>query len=228
MPVAYSQSFDNLPNGDLDKDGFYKDAGDVYPQVQEAVKYAGAKGVEGHYTSGVYCAAQRDFSGTNNEDHWAKFALRSSDITELFPQVTIGKTSSLQASLVAFSGGYVKCYNGNGAGGGTWLSTGVAVSNNDFFVVKIKFDFAIRKWICWVSAAGGIGGMDTPKLTNLGFRFNAADSLNWLIFYLAHSSYPDAKYIDELWINTFDPDLYKNPISNKFHSVEESGGFLMP
>lgn len=228
MAINYSQNFNFLPSGDLDSDGFYKAAGDTYPQVQEAVKFEGAKGVEGHYISGVYVSGQRDFAGTNNEDHWAKFALGSSDVTESFPWFVFGKTSALQAILVGFLDGYVKCYDGNGVGGGAWLSTGVAVVNGQFYVGKVKFDFATKKWVCWVSAAGGVGGMDTPKLTNLGFRHNTADSLNHLRFYLAQTPHPDAKYIDTLSINDYDPDLGKfDLLSNDLENNPLMGGGLL-
>jgi hypothetical protein len=215
MAVNWKQYFNSLTNGDLvGKDSFYKDAGDVSPQVQESVKYEKAKGVEGHYVSGNYVEAQRDFTGTNNEDHWAKFAARSSDITESFPQIIYGKTASLRAAFINFSDSYIKCYNGNGAGGGTWVSTGVAVSNDEWYIIKVKIDFAAKTWDCWVD------DMETPKLTGLGFFNNGADSFNWLSFYLAYSSYPDAKYIDTMSINSYDPDFIWDGINIGFNSGE--------
>lgn len=192
MAVNYDQDFDSLNNGALAGQDSFTGAGWT---VQEAVKYYGAKAIQGSSSGNV----ERTFSGTNNEIHWIKFVLSSSLVTQTFPGVYIGKSLAAHASIVGMLSSYIQVYNGNGSGGGSWVSTGVLAVNNDWYMIKIVLDHDAKTWDCYVD------DMVTPKLTGLGFRYNTSDSLNYLRFFQNTSA---AKYIDQFRIHDYDPDIW--------------------
>lgn len=222
MPVILNETFDSYNNGNLaGQGGWYLPANDVSPQVQELVKYGGTKGIEGLNPSPkVYCRADKDLTGGEIIIQWAKFYLKSFNPLESCPYIYLFKSID-NSVLFGYHSGYWQCFDGNGAGGGNYLSTGVPGQYDVWFEIKFKVDHINKKWDCYIN------DMNIPKLINLGFRNDSADILNKFRMYLTKNTYPASKYIDELWINIYDPDAIKpRAISNKFNSIEESGGFF--
>jgi hypothetical protein len=219
VALNYTQSFDGLNNGDLNgQDNWYGVSPYVSAVVEDSVVYAGTKAIEGRKV-GENCISRRDFSGSNPETHWSKFVLRTSNVSQNSPSIYLGKSAALHASIVAFRNSYIQVYNGNGSGGGSYLSTGVALVVNTWYVIKVKLNHSTQKWDIYVN------DMETPKLSNIGFRYNTSDSINFVQYYSWITPYT---YMDEFSIHDYDPDAVIGlPITNKFHSVEESGGFLI-
>jgi hypothetical protein len=75
----------------------------------------------------------------------------------------IPNTSQLAVLYLDQSGG-ITGLNGNGSGGGNWVSSGVSIAPGTWFRVTIRLDFTARTWSCAIN--------DIGVLSNLRFHSN--------------------------------------------------------
>lgn len=211
MGLEYYQSFDGLNDGDLvPQDNWYLAPTFITPSVTSLIACAGTKMVEGAFDKE---GADRDFFGINNEIHWHKAYMRTIAAAQTFPFIYLGKASTNHAVVYGANNAYWSAFDGNGVGGGAWVSTGVAVVAYTCVLFKVRMDIPDKKWDLYVI------DMDTPKLTNLNFRYNTSDSLNWTRIYFSDPARPSLKAVDEYWIGLNDPDIGgKNLISQGFNT----------
>jgi len=193
------------------KDWYETAGGDDDPSIQDSVIFEGRKTVEGKYASATYCRADKLLTSGENIIQWARWVWRTSNKNEDCPYMYFFKDSTFFA-VAGYHDGYYHGYNGNGAGGGSWVSTGYAGVSSEWIIHKVKLDIPNNKYDYYVD------DMETPKLTGLGFR-NSVNLLNKIRIFLARSTQPSSKYLADLIISDCDPccDCH-SLISNGFYS----------
>jgi len=169
------------------------------PLIQNSVQFEGRKTIDGHFISQTYSRADKDLTGGENLIQWLRWEWRTSNKNEACPYIYSFK-NSLIASLVGYHSGYYQAFNGNGEGGGSYLSTGFAGVDDDWVACKIKLDIPNKKYDFYVD------DMETPKLSDLGFRHDSFDLINRIHIYMAGSSNQSSKYMADLIISDCDPD----------------------
>lgn len=110
------------------------------------------------------------------------------------------------SSLVHFSQSLgIACLNGNGNGGGTWVSTGVTPQNGTWVRITIRQNYLDRKWACYVN------GVKT--LENLGYKNN----LTALSGFKSSAGDASSAFLDEFSVSTEAPDFtWDRPYINLF------------
>jgi len=76
----------------------------------------------------------------------------------------------------------IQCLDGDGAGAGAWVNTGVALVADTWYKISIRQDYTTKKWRCYVNdtqaPAQDLGFRDAVTTLH-GFR-NFADTASWL------------------------------------------------
>lgn len=109
----------------------------------------------------------RDFSIAGQSVVWLEMYVQASPATE--PAMPSSPRSAV-LFVDAFQG--IMCLDGNGAGGGTWVSTGIVPTSGSWFRVSIRLDFIDKEWDCFVDGQ--------PALLSLGFHSNSISTLSGL------------------------------------------------
>lgn len=110
------------------------------------------------------------------------------------------------SSLVHFSQTLgIACLNGNGNGGGTWVTTGVTPQNGTWVRVTIRQNYVTRKWTCYVNGVKTLENLGFKNnLTSLsGFKSSAGDSSSALLDKFSVSTEPPAFFYDQPYLNLF-------------------------
>lgn len=221
MEILLNETFDNYNLGDLvPQGGWSLPASSESPIVQSLIVKSGSKASEGYYRGiATYNQAQKSISGAIQKTYWIKIFFRFTSSIQACPYLFVFGNANI-ALIFGYHSNYWQAFNGNGVGSGVYVSTGVPGQINTWFEIKAKADFTQHKWEIYIA------DMQNPKLTDLGFQWNTANILDKIQLYLARNTNPSNKFADEIWIGDYDPDavIAKPSFTNKFHSVEESGG----
>lgn len=124
-----------------------------------------------HVNSGIQAARiiaggeiARNFSVGAQNVVWLELYVRATPATE--PAMP---TSPRSAVLFVDSSLGVMLLNGNGAGGGTWMPTGIVPPTGSWFRVSIRLDFPTKKWDCFINGS--------LAASALGFHSNSVTTL---------------------------------------------------
>lgn len=131
----------------------------------------------------------RAVSNEGSSTVWVESYLRATPSTEPVPDA-----SPRSASLYFDETRGIMCLNGNGAGGGTWMTTGVAATQGSWYRITIRLDFRTRKWDCFVNG--------TLRLSNLGFKDNSVAALSGVA---ARAQSGGTTYLDDVRVDTTPP-----------------------
>ncbi|MFC1601569.1 hypothetical protein ACFL34_04395 [Candidatus Sumerlaeota bacterium] len=114
---------------------------------------------------------------------------QSSDLLPDLSQLTSG------SAILAFHSGELKCLNGNGAGGGNWLSTGIPLDSG-WHRITVRLDYSAKRYDCYIDSAWIISG-------NRFLWDNTSNQLNGFI----GSSSNGSMFVDSLNVTPYPPPI---------------------
>jgi len=104
----------------------------------------------------------KTFSATGETVVWMEGYFRGAGTTA-DPSFPADPAASAIVFFSATNG--IQCLDGNGTGGGPWVSTGVTLNADNWYKVTIRQDYTGKKWRCYID------GVQKP-VSELGFRDN--------------------------------------------------------
>lgn len=120
------------------------------------------------------------------------------------------------SSLVHFSNTMgIACLDGDGSGGGTWVSTGVDPTPGSWVRVTIAQNYQTQTWACYVD--------NSRVLTDLGFK----DNLTELSGFTNSAGEASSAFLDDFSVQSFPPDFAQRSFATlfEFASVWQEMGF---
>lgn len=126
-------------------------------EVQTTKIYEGSQAVKLESNTTIV----KDFNGAGHSVVWAQGYFCGAGISGS-PEIPEETTAT--AIIFFSSDNGIQCLDGDGNGGGTFVSTGVMLSADTWHKITVKLDFNTQSWDCYID--------DVLRASNLGFKDN--------------------------------------------------------
>lgn len=149
--------------------------------IQNTTVYEGVQAVglqEGY--------AQHEFLGAGHDQVWVQSYVRTAGSDET-PQIS-NDVGAFATQLFFSSSQGILALDGNGVGGGSWVSSGVPLDAGRFIAIGIWLDYTTQRWDLYIDG--------NPVLTNLGFA-SPRTHMSLLRYYSDVSGYLDLVTVTE-------------------------------